>query len=347
MTQIAPNPYRDAGVDTERGDQLAEWLADSQSKAFIHPLGLGRIKSGIGGFAGVFDLDLKQFEKPQLVASTDGVGTKLLLGLDSHRIATLGQDLVGMCVNDLYTVGAQPLFFLDYYATGKLSTDQFKVVLSSIQDSCRKCSMALMGGETAEMPGLYQKGHFDLAGFVVGAVDDKKRLGPEKTKIGDVLIGWESSGFHSNGFSLIRKWLKEFPHLNSPQILDRLMEPTRLYPEILDAMSVLGGDLHAAAHITGGGVSGNLPRVLRENQAATLRLSALNTPGWMRDFIESSKETLPNVEPVFNLGIGMILVVANDKAQHLIDFSKKCGLGGHVLGNVVEHAGESVVQYID
>lgn len=344
MTTNSENPYKNAGVDTERGDALADWLADRNSK-FIHPKGLGRIASGIGGFAGLFDLNVKGMKQPQLVASTDGVGTKLLLGLQHDMIDHLGQDLVAMCANDLYTIGATPLFFLDYYATGVLSETQFKRVLTSIQNACKHCQMGLLGGETAEMPGLYEKGHFDLAGFVVGIVDAEKRLGPHKTKLGDRLIAWQSSGFHSNGYSLIRKWLKENPKLADSKTISHLMTPTKLYPEVVTLAESFEGSFHAAANITGGGISGNLPRVIGSNLNAKVDFARLPTDSWITQFIHNAGAKLKDVEPVFNLGAGMICIVDADHAARFIEASNQLGLNACDIGSLISGSGESQVLF--
>ena len=341
-----PNPYGDAGVDTEKGDALADWLAADQSTAFQHPRGLGRLTSGIGGFAGLFEINFKSMKRPQLVASTDGVGTKLLLGLGHNQIDHLGQDLVAMCANDLYTIGATPLFFLDYYATGSLSEDQFKRVLTSIKSACKTCGMALMGGETAEMPGLYEKGHFDLAGFVVGVVDEEDRLGAHRTKAGDVLIAWESSGFHSNGFSLIRRWLEKNPKLATPDMIHKLMTPTKLYPEVVTLAQEFKQDLHAMANITGGGISGNLPRVIADDLVCDIKRNDLPILPWMKEFILGSGSTLEEIEPVFNLGAGMIAVVSPKVADAFVLASDRLGLKAKIIGSVVAGKGPASVRFL-
>lgn len=345
---VAPpkDPYKDAGVDTERGDALADWLAKGDASSFKHPKGLGQLTSGIGGFAGLFDLNLGGMKRPQLVASTDGVGTKLLLGLQNDLIDDLGQDLVAMCANDLYTIGATPLFFLDYYATGVLNDTQFKRVLSAIKTACKACDMALMGGETAEMPGLYAKGHFDLAGFVVGVVDYEKRLGSHRTRAGDVLISWQSSGFHSNGYSLIRKWLANTPSLSTPSLLQKLMTPTKLYPQVVTMLERFSGDFHAAANITGGGISGNLPRVISDNLICEIQKSSLPTPSWMKNFITDAGSTVEEVEPVFNLGCGMISVVAKNACEDFVKLSEIAGLEPKIIGRLVPGQGPAAVCYI-
>jgi phosphoribosylformylglycinamidine cyclo-ligase len=242
-----------------------------------------------------------------------------------------------MCVNDLYTVGAAPLFFLDYYATGALNQNQFKEVLSSIQASCKTCDMALLGGETAEMPGLYEKGHFDLAGFVVGAVDGDQRLGPHRVNAGDQLIAFEATGFHSNGYSLVRKWLKEKPR---PELVSTLMTPTKLYSEIPELFLRHPAAFHSLANITGGGISGNLPRVLPDNTVAEISFDKLPTPAWMKDFILSHVGNLRDVEEIFNLGAGMIAVVDASASGKFSQDAEEMGLRPHVIGSVKEVKGQ-------
>jgi len=332
MSEGTPNHYKNAGVDTETGDALVDWL-QSKKSTFTHPRGLGRVADGIGGFAGLFSINLSRFKNPTLVASTDGVGTKLLLGLENNLCRELGQDLVAMCVNDLYTVGAAPLFFLDYYATGALNQIQFKEVLSSIQASCKTCDMALLGGETAEMPGLYEKGHFDLAGFVVGAVDGDHRLGPHRVKAGDQIVAFEATGFHSNGYSLVRKWLKEKPR---PDLVSTLMAPTKLYSEIPELFLKHPEAFHSLANITGGGISGNLPRALPENMFAEISFDKLPTPAWMKDFILSHVKSLRDVEEVFNLGAGMIAVVDSALSGQFSRDAMEMGLRPRMIGSVKE-----------
>lgn len=342
MTDGTKNIYKDAGVDAAKGDALVDWL-QSKKPPFVHPRGFGRVLDGIGGFAGLFALDWTRFKKPNLVASTDGVGTKLLLGIQEKVVGNLGQDLVAMCVNDLYTVGATPLFFLDYYATGALDEQQFKEILSSIKSSCAACSMALLGGETAEMPGLYEGGHFDLAGFVVGIVDEEARLGAHKVVQGDVLISLASSGLHSNGYSLIRKWLKEKPR---PDLIQKLMQPTKLYHEIPDLCLRFQNSLHALANITGGGISGNLPRVIPENLSARISKHKIATPQWMNEFITSNNSSFEEVEEVFNLGIGMIAIVSQNDSEAFLVTSKELGLDPVTIGEIVPGKGPADVRYV-
>ena len=336
-SQTSSQLYKESGVDVAKGERLVEWLKEQPAEAANDR---GSPVGDIGGFAGLFRPNLKGFADPVLVSGTDGVGTKVLLGLETDSLEGLGIDLVAMCVNDLYTVGARPLFFLDYFATGQLDEKQFQSVLKGIKEGCRQSSMALMGGETAELPGLYKKGHFDLAGFVVGVVDGTKVLGPERTKPGDQLYAFASSGFHSNGYSLIRKWLEDS---TDPSFLDhwqtQLMIPTKIYHEIPILLERLPTNaLHAIAHITGGGISGNLPRIFNHNLAAHLQRSALPCPNWMRSFIEACGATLDEVEGVFNLGSGIIAAVDAKATSQFESAAKAVGLQPTLVGELQEQA---------
>lgn len=341
MTQ-QKNHYLDSGVNTEKSDELVDWL-QSGSKTMMSPFGFGKVMDGIGGFAGLFALNTSSMKKPTLVASTDGIGTKLLLGLKTDRMNALGQDLVAMCVNDLYTVGAVPLFFLDYFATGQINSDQFKLILTSIKSACALCGMALLGGETAEMPGLYAPKHFDLAGFVVGLVDDEARLGPHKTRTGDLVVAFKSDGFHSNGYSLIRSWLAK---KDRPDLIERLMTPTKLYAAIPDLLSRHRDSFHALANITGGGISGNLPRVLGRDLKARIAFEKLPTDDWMRDFIRSNGAHEKDVESVFNLGAGMIAIIDPNRGDTFMRDAKELGLKPHHIGELVGGRGAPDVEFI-
>jgi phosphoribosylformylglycinamidine cyclo-ligase len=325
--------YKEAGVDVEKGDRLVDWLNESANRKV--PSALGSVVSGIGGFAGLFRPNFKDMTDPLLIASTDGVGTKVLLGTDHNIVEGLGQDLVAMCVNDLYTIGGRPLFFLDYYATGALDEEQFKSVLTGIRRGCELSEATLLGGETAEMPGLYAKGHFDLAGFVVGMVDGKKMLKPELVREGDVLFALPSSGFHSNGYSLVRKWLKEKPA--DHDTIGRIMTPTKIYHEIPKLLDQLGTDgLHAAANITGGGISGNLPRVIPNGLDCVIETAKIRTPDWMQRFIESNACSVISQESVFNIGCGMILAIDKDHTDRFVSAARSLGLEPFDLGQVIK-----------
>ena len=215
------NPYHESGVDTHKAAKLVDWMKSDLPRESQGAF--GKTLGGLGGFAACFQPDFSSLEEPVIVSCTDGIGTKLLLGLQSNHLKGLGQDLVGMCLNDLYTIGATPLFFLDYFATGVLQQDQFKQVMSGLKDALKQTACPLVGGETAELPGLYEKGHFDMAGFVVGVCDKANLRNLTLVKENDVLIALPSSGFHSNGYSLIRKWVKENDELNQPEILEYLL----------------------------------------------------------------------------------------------------------------------------
>jgi phosphoribosylformylglycinamidine cyclo-ligase len=345
------DPYQSAGVDVHKGDALVEWLQATKSSpgksSSKGPRTYGAAVAGIGGFAGLFRPDFRKMKDPLLIASTDGVGTKLLLGIQHNALSGLGHDLVAMCVNDLYTVGGSPLFFLDYFATGQLDTRQFKSVLASIKSACVYCSTPLLGGETAELPGLYEKGHFDLAGFVIGVVDGKCALGPEQVKAGDKLYAIASSGFHSNGYSLIRKWLSDRKKPASPALIKKIMTPTRIYREIPGLVDTLGNkSFHALANITGGGISGNLPRVIPNGMICEIDKSALPTPKWMTDFVQESGATFEDVEHVFNFGAGMIAVIGARAAASFEKAAKKASLSVNQIGSVrAGGVGEAIVRY--
>ena len=337
--------YKESGVDVQKGDALVDWLkVDKGTKDTRY----GEVVSGIGGFAALFRPNFSGMKDPLLISGTDGVGTKVLLGLDWKKLTGLGEDLVAMCVNDLYTIGGRPLFFLDYYATGVLDDHQFKDVLSGIKAGLTKSETLLMGGETAELPGLYAKGHFDLAGFVVGMVDGPKRLGPHLVKGGDVLVSFTSDGFHSNGYSLVRKWLDSGRIEITETLKNQIMKPTRIYGEIPQLLEKLGdGAIHSLAHITGGGISGNLPRVMPNNMICELKQDSIPTPVWMKDFINAHDASFEQVEKVFNMGAGMIAAVNPDRLQDTIDIGSAIGLELKEIGVVKEGKEEKTrVEYI-
>jgi phosphoribosylformylglycinamidine cyclo-ligase len=335
--------YREAGVDVDKGDRLVDWLqaTDLEPKSTRY----GASVSGIGGFAALFRPDFRGMKDPLLISSTDGVGTKVLLGIESGLLGGLGLDLVAMCVNDLYTVGGRPLFFLDYFSTGALDEAQFKEVLTGIKRGCAQSGALLLGGETAEMPGLYGKGHFDLAGFVVGVVDGEARLGPERVTPGDRLYALPSTGFHSNGYSLVRRWVAASPPPRA--VVEKLMTPTRIYHEIPALVERLGVKrFKALANITGGGISGNLPRVLPDGTVARLDARRLSLPAWMREFIESHGGSVMAQEGVFNLGCGMIAVVDRDAGPAFEAATLEAGLSAREIGEVVAGKGEARVEYV-
>jgi len=341
-----PLTYKDSGVDIDAGDALVDKIAPA-AKATARP----GTAADLGGFGGLFDLKAAGFKDPLLVASTDGVGTKLKLAIEAGRFDTIGQDLVAMCVNDIVVQGAEPLFFLDYYATGALKIDEAAVVIEGIARACKESGCALIGGETAEMPGLYAKGDFDLAGFSVGAVERTQVLPKTSAmKAGDVLIGIASSGVHSNGYSLVRKVLAvagrtlsdKAPFDANTSLGEVLLAPTRLYVK-----STLGaikqGGINGLAHITGGGITENLPRVLKTGLDAEIDLTSWQPPAvfaWL-----AHEAGLPEGEMLrtFNMGLGMLLVVPSKKFKKAQTVLERAGEKGYTVGRIVK--GDRKVMY--
>jgi phosphoribosylformylglycinamidine cyclo-ligase len=341
-----PMTYAAAGVDVDAGNALVER---------IKPLAASTRRSGadaaLGGFGGLFDLKACGFADPVLVAANDGVGTKLKIAIETGIHHSVGIDLVAMCVNDLVVQGAEPLFFLDYFAAGALDVDQAASVISGIANGCRQAGCALIGGETAEMPGLYAKGDYDLAGFAVGAVERSAILPRKDIGAGDVLIGLSSSGVHSNGFSLVRRiaeraglsWQDEAPFQPGMMLGAALLEPTRIYVKpLLDVMRS-GLAVKALAHITGGGITENLPRVLPDHVSAAVALEQIVPPpvfGWLQ-----SSGTISEAEMLrtFNCGIGMIAVVAETDADAVQALLARHGVGATAIGRLVKRQAQSVV----
>lgn len=338
--------YRQAGVDIKAGADLVEKIAPMAASTRI-PGVLG----GLGGFGAVLDPKAAGLKDPLLVMATDGVGTKLLLAIRTGQLSGVGIDLVAMCVNDLIVQGARPLAFLDYFATSRLDPDQAARVIEGIAAGCEACGCALVGGETAEMPGLYQSGDFDLAGFAVGAVERDSLLQGDQVQDGDVLIGLASDGAHSNGFSLIRRLLEKrelaldgpAPWDRSRTVGDSLLTPTRLYVRpVLSAIEE--GGVHALAHITGGGLIENIPRVLPNGLGAVVNAERWILPqvfGWLADAGDLSVNDLAST---FNCGIGMVLVVSPDQALPLCQKLNSEGESAQPIGHV--NAGQEGVTLI-
>ena len=309
--------YADAGVDIDAGNALVERIKPA-AKRTSRP---GTV-SGLGGFGALFDLKAAGYTDPILVAATDGVGTKLRIAIDTGVVDTIGIDLVAMCVNDLVCQGAEPLFFLDYFATGKLEVAQAATIIEGIAEGCAQSGCALIGGETAEMPGMYAQDDFDLAGFAVGAMERGADL-PAGVQAGDVLLGLGSNGVHSNGYSFVRKvvalsglgWEDAAPFAQGT-LGQALLAPTRLYVKPALA-AIRAGGVHALAHITGGGLTENLPRVLPEGLGASIDLGAWQLPGVFRWLAETANMAEPELLKTFNCGIGMIAVVQADRAEAL------------------------------
>ena len=338
--------YADAGVDIDAGNLLVEKIKPA-AKATTRPGVMG----GLGGFGALFDLKAAGYKDPVLVAATDGVGTKLRIAIDTGHVDTIGVDLVAMCVNDLVCQGAEPLFFLDYFATGKLEVAQATRIINGIAAGCAASGCALIGGETAEMPGMYHGGDFDLAGFAVGAMERGGEL-PAGVVAGDVVLGLASNGVHSNGYSFVRKvvamsglgWDAPSP-FSDGTLGQALLTPTRLYVKQALA-AVRAGGVHGLAHITGGGLTENPPRVLpapTENGglACEIDLSAWTLPPVFRWLATTANMSVPELLKTFNCGIGMIAVVAADRAEALTDLLRAEGETVFTLGRIVP--GEGVI----
>lgn len=309
--------YKSAGVDIEAGNALVERIKPIAAKTRN-----AGVMAGLGGFGSLFELPLDRYKNPVLVSGTDGVGTKLKLALDLNLHSTVGIDLVAMCVNDIIVQGAEPLFFLDYFATGKLNVDTAASVIEGIGKGCEYSGAALVGGETAEMPGMYADGDYDLAGFCVGIVERDNIIDGNKVKAGDKLIGIASSGPHSNGYSLIRKIVEKSgvsleSEVNGKQLGKTLLEPTRIYVKpLLELLKTV--PVHAMAHITGGGITENLPRVLPKDLDATINLSAWQLPEIFAWLQQQGNVDLADMLVTFNCGVGMIVCVdAADEAKTL------------------------------
>ena len=331
--------YAEAGVDIDAGNALVERIKPAARRT-ERP----GTMAGLGGFGALFDLKAAGFSDPVLVAATDGVGTKLRIAIDTGNVDTIGIDLVAMCVNDLVCQGAEPLFFLDYFATGKLEVEQAARIIEGIAEGCAASGCALIGGETAEMPGMYHKGDFDLAGFAVGAMERGAEL-PRGVAAGDVLLGLASDGVHSNGYSLVRRvvestglgWDDASP-FGGGTLGAALLAPTRLYVKPALA-AVRAGGVHGLAHITGGGLTENLPRILPEGLGAEIDLGAWTLPvvfGWLR-----AQGGIDDAEMLktFNCGIGMVLAVAPDRAEALAEMLRAAGETVSRIGTVTPGAG--------
>lgn len=330
--------YKDAGVDIDAGNALVERIKPAAAST-KRP----GVMDGLGGFGAMFDLKGAGFTDPILVAATDGVGTKLKLAIDTGRMDTVGVDLVAMCVNDLVCQGAEPLFFLDYFATGALDVDEGAALVEGIAEGCRQAGCALVGGETAEMPGLYAKGDFDLAGFSVGAMERGANL-PRDVHAGDVLIGLASSGVHSNGYSLVRKvvdqadlsWTDAAPFADGT-MADAFLAPTRIY--VRAALQAVGAGATALAHITGGGLTENLPRVLPTGVGAEIDLSSWSLPPIFKWLAAEAGIVEAEMLKTFNCGVGMIVVAPADKAEAVEAALSAAGETPFRIGALTSEAG--------
>jgi len=335
--------YKDAGVDIDAGNALVEKI--KTSVASTHRPG---VVGSIGGFGGLFEIPVDRYKKPVLVSGTDGVGTKLKLAIDTGRHDTIGIDLVAMCVNDILVLGAEPLYFLDYYATGELDTDIAADVVEGIAEGCRQSSAALIGGETAEMPGMYGKGDYDLAGFCVGVVEKDNIIDGSKVAVGDVMIAIASSGPHSNGYSLVRKIIEhsgadiDGSLEDGERIADALLAPTRIYVRSIHAL-LEHFDIHAMAHITGGGLLENIPRVLPEGAQAVVDNSSWQLPAVFKWLQQNGNVVDEEMYRTFNCGVGMVLVVAAADSDAILNKLQDIGEQAWKLGDIRAGDREQVI----
>jgi phosphoribosylformylglycinamidine cyclo-ligase len=325
--------YRDAGVDIDAGDELVERI-----KPLVKRTHRPEVLAGIGGFGALVEIPIDRYKRPVLVSGTDGVGTKLRLAIETGRHDTIGIDLVAMCANDVVVQGAEPLYFLDYYATGKLQVEVAQVVIAGIAEGCVQAGAALVGGETAEMPGMYHDADYDLAGFCVGVVEKDRIIDGTAVRSGDAVIGLSSSGAHSNGYSLIRKLIgvagaDASTQLAGRSLFDRLLTPTRIYVKSL--LALIGAvPVHGLAHITGGGLTDNIPRVLTDSLQVHLERHR-----WPRDPVfewlaKTGHISEPEMHRTFNCGIGMIVIVARERADEALRLLADQGESALLLGQV-------------
>jgi phosphoribosylformylglycinamidine cyclo-ligase len=337
--------YRQAGVDVEAGRAFVQ-----QIRSLVESTYRPEVLGGLGGFGGFFELPTG-YRQPVLVSGTDGVGTKLKLAHQCHQHDTVGIDLVAMCVNDVLTCGAEPLFFLDYLATGKLEPEQLTQVVAGIAIGCQQAGCALVGGETAEMPGFYQIGEYDLAGFCVGIVEKDQIRNGTQVQVGDVAIGLASQGLHSNGFSLVRKIVEtstsqlseRYREFGNKTLGEELLTPTRIYVKPVLAALQAGLEIHGMAHITGGGLPENLPRCLGPNQSIQVDVrcwTMLPVFDWLatRGQVESLE-----MFNTFNMGIGFVLLVAPSQIDQTVEFFESQGISAGAIGEVVTGKGELVL----
>ena len=327
--------YKDSGVDITKGNQLIEKIKPIAKSTLRQG-----VLAGLGGFGAMFEIPIDRYKNPVLISGTDGVGTKLMVAEMLNKHNTIGIDLVAMCVNDLIVQGAEPLFFLDYYATGSLNEEVATSVISGIGEGCIQSGCALIGGETAEMPGMYKGEEYDLAGFCVGIVEKNKIIDGSKVSAGDQLIALGSSGPHSNGYSLIRKVLEKSKPSSSQ--LNSLIEPTKIYVKsILSLIQNL--PVHAISHITGGGLLENIPRVLPKHLAANLDQNSWELPQifkWLQ--AEGNIDTM-EMYRVLNCGVGMVVIVPKALSGEAIKILKSCGENAWLIGEVIDSEGEQVL----
>lgn len=335
------NAYKQAGVNIEAGYEAVDRM-----KKHVQRTARTGIMGSLGGFGGMFDLSALNLKEPVLVSGTDGVGTKLKIAFMMDQHDTIGIDAVAMCVNDIVVQGAEPLYFLDYIACGKAVPEKIEAIVKGIADGCEQAGCALIGGETAEMPGLYREDEYDLAGFTVGACEKSKLINGETIKPGDVLIGLSSSGIHSNGYSLVRKvfnnWsLIEFVDELGCTLGEELLKPTKIYVKpILSALEKF--QLKGMAHITGGGFIENIPRMLPAGLGAELDEKCWQIPNIFKLISEVGQIDYKEMYNIFNMGIGMVIAVDQDRAQEVLEHFNKCGETANAIGVVTRQEGISI-----
>ena len=327
--------YKDSGVDITKGNQLIERIKPI-AKSTFRP----GVLAGLGGFGAMFEIPLDKYKNPVLISGTDGVGTKLKVAEMLNKHDTIGIDLVAMCVNDLIVQGAEPLFFLDYFATGSLNPDIATSVIEGIGEGCRQSGCSLIGGETAEMPGMYSGEDYDLAGFCVGIAEKSRIIDGSRVSEGDHIVALGSSGPHSNGYSLIRKVLEKSSPTNEQ--LNSLIEPTRIYVRsILSLLNTL--PVHAISHITGGGLLENIPRVLPEHLAAKLDPASWTQPEIFQWLQDQGNIATSEMYRVLNCGVGMVVVISRESSNEAINHLNSCGENAWLIGEVVQFDGQQVV----
>ena len=334
--------YKNAGVDIDAGNKLVDLI-----KPAIRSTHRPEVLSSIGGFGGLFALQQNKYEQPILVSGTDGVGTKLRLAQNLNQHSTIGIDLVAMCANDILVQGAEPLFFLDYFATGKLSVKEAQAVIEGISEGCRQAGAALIGGETAEMPGMYNDGEYDLAGFCVGVVDKADLIDGSDITDGDLIIGLPSSGIHSNGYSLVNKIIETNrislnEKIGVQTVGEILLTPTIIYTSVVLEL-IRNLEIHGLCHITGGGIIENVPRIIPDGLIANINLKA-----WSRPVIFDWLQKLGHVEDnemhrVFNCGIGMLVILAKDQADQAIRISQQTNHQAIIIGEITKSTSENKI----
>ena len=346
-TQSTSLSYKDAGVDIDAGEALVQRI-----KSVAKATSRSEVVGGLGGFGALCRIP-QGYQSPLLISGTDGVGTKLKLALQLNQHDTIGQDLVAMCVNDLLVCGAEPLFFLDYYATGKLDVDTAATVIAGIGEGCKLSNCALIGGETAEMPGMYQDDDYDLAGFCVGVVEESEVITGANVAKGDVLIAIASSGVHSNGYSLVRKVIEvsqadvATEQLNGKPLKDVLMAPTKIYVKAIRKLQQTLGNanIHAMAHITGGGLTENLPRVLPDTLTAQIDVASWQLPAVFEWLQQQGNIDQMEMYRTFNCGVGFVVVVPSDKADETLAVLDQAGETAWKLGQIVAREGDAVTYH--